>query len=220
MKRRSKYLQILSLFLIIFLPGILFIWVGVNSQHNFEKLPYYGPKEPVQRVQEGDTLVDTLYHQVPDLRFKDRSGDKRSLKELGGRATLVEFFQEESLLKRLVVEFDGIRDIRFLSLLPDTTMNQRELQHYSEHIGADSLQWTFGRASQERIEQFAIEGCFKGAAPADTIRKLIQHPVMVLLDEEHHVRGVYEGPHAFEIDRVGKEIRLLMKEMDQNASPS
>lgn len=215
MERRRKYIQSIGLFLIIFLPGVLFIWVGKNSEHHFETLEHYGPRKAYQRIREGDTINDTLYHRVPDLRFTDRHGDERRLKELDGRAFLVEFFREESVLKRMAVEFHGIDALHFLSLLPDTMMGEEELRYYSRHIRADSLQWTFGRAPMERIEQFAVEGCFKGAAPPDTIRKLIRHPVLVLLDEEYHVRGIYEGPHAFEIDRVSKEIRLLMKEMDQ-----
>lgn len=215
MEPRSPFLRLILLALIILLPGILFVWVGVSSTHHFKTLEHYGPKGSEQLVKNGDTIVDTTYHQVPDFHFRDRSGKERSLKGMGGKIVLVEFFQEKTLLKRLAVEFEGIPSIRFLSIPSDTDMSQMELRQYADHIGADSLRWTFAQAPQERIEQFAIEGCFKGAASPDTIRKLIHHPVMVLIDDEHHVRGVYEGPHSNEIERAVDEIRLLMKEIDQ-----
>lgn len=217
---RSKFSRIATLALIIFLPGILFVWVGRVSQHNFESLEYYGPKELDTEVVNGDTITDTLYHRVPDLHFKDRSGQERSFKSLEGRAILVEFFQDKSLLKRLSVEFDGIPDVHFLSLVPDTSMGLEKVRHYADHVQSDSSQWTFALTPPERIEQFAIEGCFKGASSEEKIRKLIRHPVMVLIDEDHHVRGVYEGPHAAETDRMTDEIRLLLKELDQKEESS
>jgi protein SCO1/2 len=221
MEPRSPVLRRILVALVILIPGVVFVWIGRSSTHHFETLDHYGPKRTEKVVRNGDTITDTIYHKVPDLRFVDRNGDERRLKSLGGKAVLIEFFQKKTVLKRLAVEFKGIPSIRFLSLLPDTSMNGAELRQYTDHIGADSLQWTFGRAPMERIEQFAIEGCFKGAASADTIERLIRkHPIMVLLDRKNHVRGTYEGPHSNEVERAIDEIRLLMKEMDKKQEPS
>ena len=221
MEPNSPVLRRILVLLVIIVPGVVFVWIGRSSTHHFKTLEHYGPKRTEKVVRNGDTITDTVYHKVPDLRFLDRNGQERQLKSLDGKAILVEFFQEKTVLKRLAVEFKGIPSIRFLSLLPDTSMNGQELRQYTDHIGADSLQWYFGRAPMERIEQFAVEGCFKGAASRDTIAGLIrEHPIMVLLDEEHHVRGTYEGPHSNEIERAVDEIRLLMKEMDKNEEPS
>lgn len=216
MEPSSRPIRFLLLLGILLLPGLIFVWIGRESTHHFEELDHYGPKKVETKLRDGDSIRDTVYHTVPDFHFIDRYGKEKKLKELDGTVTLVEFFQKKTLLKRLAVEFEGIPSIHFLSIVTDTNMNGTEIRHYTDHIGADSLRWTFARAPMERIEQFAIEGCFKGAASPDTIRKLIRkHPVMVLLDKDHHVRGVYEGPHANEIDRAIDEIRLLMKEMDQ-----
>ena len=215
MGRRSRFSHYLSLALIILLPGAIFVYIGVNSTHNFETLDHYGPERVQKRVENGDTLTDTVHHKVPDVRFTDQAGRQRHLKGLDGRAFLVEFFQKKTLLKRVAVDFRGIPEIHLLSILTDSSMSQAELGRYTDHIRVDSSRWTFAQAPMERIERFAIEGCFKGAASPDTIRKLIRHPIMVLLDDEYHVRGIYEGPHANEIERAIDEIRLLMKEMDR-----
>lgn len=220
MERRSQTLRRIYLLSLLLVPGALFVWIGVNSTHHFETLDHYGPKKLRKVSEEGSTPPDTIYHKVPDFSFVDRKGNERHLKGLEGKAILVEFFQNETLLKRVAVEFRGFRSIHFLSVLTDTSMSGRELRQYTDHIGVDTLRWTFARAPMERIEQFAIKGCFKGAAPPDTIRRLIKHPVMVLLDDEYHVRGIYEGPHANEVERAIKEIRLLMKELDQKKNPS
>lgn len=215
-RRRSRLFHYFSLALIILFPGVVFVYIGVNSTHNFETLDHYGPKKTRQVARNGDTITDTIYHKVPDLRFTDRKGRKKHLKGLPGKVTLVEFFQKKTLLKRIAVEFRGIPELHLLSVLTDTSTGRTELGQYTDHIRVDSSRWTFARAPIERIEQFAIEGCFKGAAPPDTIRRLIRkYPVMVLLDDEHHVRGIYEGPHANEIERAIDEIRLLLKEMDK-----
>ncbi len=216
MGARSRLSHYISLALIILLPGAIFVYIGMKSTHHFKTLEHFGPKSTEQVVRNGDTLTETVYHQVPDFRFIDCKGKERHLKELPGKVTLVEFFQKKTLLKRLSVEFRGIPSVHFLSILTDTNMSGSELRRYTDHIRVDTSRWTFARAPMNRIEQFAVEGCFKGATAPDTIRRLIrQHPVMVLLDEEHHVRGVYEGPHANEIERAIDEIRLLMKEMDK-----
>lgn len=221
MGRRSRLFHYLSLALIILLPGSIFVYIGVNSTHNFDTLKHYGPKETRQVVRDGDTLADTVYHKVQDFRFLDRNGKKRRLKELQGKAIFVEFFQSKTILKRLAVEFRGIPEIHLLSILTDTNMSGKELRQYTDHIRVDSSRWTFARAPTERIEQFAVDGCFKGAASPDTIRRMVQeYPVMVLLDDEYRVRGVYEGPHANEVERAIDEIRLLMKELDKKDKPS
>ncbi len=212
----SRILKHISLLLILLLPGAVFVYIGVNSDHHFQELEHYGPKKVKKWVRNGDTLIDTVYHKVPDFQFRDEEGDQRRLKAIDARAIFVEFFQKKSILKRMSVELGGFSSIHFLSIVTDTSISGRELRQYTDHIRVDSTQWTFARAPMERIEQFAVEGCFKGAASSDTIRKLIhEHPVMVLLDDQYHVRGVYEGPHANEIDRAIDEIRLLMKEMDR-----
>ncbi len=210
-----KYKKILALAVLLLLPGTFFIIFGLLGEHQFETLPYYGPKEAVTKEVGGETVTDTFYHQLPDFRFHDQDGNVITRDFFDDKILVAEFFRETTRLKRIFMEFGEEPDIYYMSHTTDPGMNKKaELKFYADRIHADTSKWKFVHAPVRKFEALAIEGYFKESAPDTNIRELIRHPVLILIDKQHRVRGVYDGDFSEEVSRLMDEIRLLKKEED------
>ena len=64
MKPAKKPVKWIALAAILLLPGFILILLS-RGEHQFTTLPYYGHKIPTSKMVDGESVNDTIYHQVP-----------------------------------------------------------------------------------------------------------------------------------------------------------
>ena len=212
-----------SLLIALFvLPGLVIFFLA-SGEHVFRKLPYYGPKEVVETVVNGETVSDTAYFQVPSFRFTDEQGQVFTEDSLIGKNYVVNFFftrcpticpTMSMQLRRVIESTKEINNLLILSHSIDPKNDTVEsLQAYAEKYFATPDKWKFLRAEMEYTHDFARDGYLLNAMADDNAPGGFLHSEYVMLiDKERHIRGVYKGTSNEDIDRLIDEVRLLMKE--------
>lgn len=216
MPARSKYWRIyLPLAGLLFLPGIFFVLFGKFGEHEFETLPYYGPVDVVEKKEDGQLIRDSVRHRIPDFSFRDQDSNRITASFVDEKYHVAEFFQDRSRLMRVYKAFKHQPDIVFLSFPVDSMRSIPELKFYADRMDVDTGQWKFLHGPKKAIKNIAVKGYFKGSAESEKIREAIEHPVMVLVDKDRHIRGVYDAAYNSEISRLIEGIRLLKKAEDK-----
>ena len=93
------------------------------------------------------------------------------------------------------------------------------LRDYAERLGVtDASRWHFVTAPHDTI--FALAHAYMTGAEVDpgTAGGFAHNGTFALVDEHRHVRGLYDGLDKAEVDRLIREIPVLLKE-ESSASP-
>ncbi len=220
MKQSSKTKKILYLFIILFLPGsvYLLLWTG---EHNFRKLEHIGPKEAVQNV---DGTYDTTYHKIPYFEFTNQDGKKVTRDDLLGYVYVADFFfvtcpticpKMTTNMKYVQDNFKDRKDLRFISITVNPEHDTVEvLKDYAEMVHADTKNWDFLTGNKEAIYDVALNGFFISAQKDEVAPGGFLHSqFLVLVDKEGHIRGIFDGTiHKVVKEELGDAIDILFKE--------
>lgn len=86
------------------------------------------------------------------------------------------------------------------------------LKAYSKKIGADLSNWNFVTGDQETLYDQAKTGYFMTALVSDTAAGGFFHSDnFVLIDQNKHIRGYYDGTSTKSVDQLLEDIKLLVK---------
>ncbi len=207
-----------------FLIGVLFLfplsWLlffGVFTEHKFKTLPYFGPKEVLNTVNEAG-VPDTAYYQIPDFSFTNQYGNTFTKDSLRGRVWLTSFYATNSPHIRKITDrllapnwrYRNEEDIGLLCMTLNANYDTPEImkayvdQAITQNIRSDK--WQFLTGNQDSINEY-ITRAFFIEDPQNTAQ-------LFLLDTIGNIRGQYNGNLEEEIKAAIEDIALLKKEMD------
>ncbi|RMG83513.1 MAG: SCO family protein [Bacteroidetes bacterium] len=209
------------IFLLIFILPPLFYLLLSTGKHNLkEDLPYYGPKEPVERVVEGKKVIDTLYHEIKDFAFVNQYGDTITKDSVKGKILVVDYIfttcqsicpkmsTQMGMLNHKIKDFD---DVIILSHTVDPEHDTPEvLLEYAKGYGAKRGKWYFLTGNKKDLYRIARESYFITAMEGDGgPEDFIHSEKFVLIDKNGHIRGFYDGTNPQEVDKLKDDIKLL-----------
>lgn len=220
MKNTSKIKKIGILVTILLLPSIFYLLL-YTGEHNFKRLPYYGPKETVTNT---DGTVDTIYHQIPYFEFTNQDGKKVTRDDLLGNIYVTDFFfvtcpticpKMTTNMGYVQQKFKGVDGLRFLSI----TVNPEHdsiaiLKEHANTVHADTQTWDFVTGSKAAIYDIAFKGFFV-SAQEDSIAPggFLHSQYLILVDRKGHVRGHFDGTiHKVVKQELIDAIDILFKE--------
>lgn len=226
--RHKQGRKFIVLIVLLIVPGLFLILLS-KADHRFQTLPYYGPKTPV--ATEGSDTPDTLYHTVPDFSFIDQEGREISWDDFEGNIVVADFFFTScpticpimtKQMSRLqwMLDDPAFDHVKFLShtVDPDTDTPER-LKQYGEKNHADFDRWTFATGDKKEIYQQGLEGYMLSTQEDDSAPGGYLHSgLFILVDKDRHIRGLYDGTSAKEVDDLATDIRMLIKEEQMSAS--
>lgn len=202
---------------------ILFLLVTLtNMDHNYKKLPFIGPKEVV--LSEGK--VDTLYHTVPPFEFIDHRGQKFTSEDVKGKILVVDFFFTRcgticpvmtTQMARLewMLKDPAFDDVMFISHTVDPEYDTPDVlaEYRKKHRAGD--RWVFVTGDKQELYEQGVKGYYL-TAQEDALEPggFLHSEKFVLVDPHGRIRGTYDGTNGEEVDRLEEEIRLLMKELN------
>lgn len=220
MKPVSAPIKIAALFILLLGPAITFFIIS-KGDHQFQGLPYYGPKE-VNYLDDGS--ADTTYHQVPDFSFINQFGETVTEEQFEGDMLIVDFFFTTcpTICPKMTSNMSGLqlqlkenhfRNVKLLSHTVNPEGDTPEvLLRYGEDHEADFDKWTFLTGDKDAIYRQGVKG-YLLPAQEDALAPggFLHSEQFVLVDENRHIRGYYDGTDLAEMRRLIKDVKMLVK---------
>ncbi|WP_350292643.1 SCO family protein [uncultured Croceitalea sp.] len=187
-----------------------------NDNDQKESLPFLG------EFSIDKTTGDTLYFKAPKFNLINQAGQRVTDKRFQGKIQVIDFFFTScpticpvmtNHLKMVQDHFWEVDELAIISYSIDATNDTpKELRSYADFHGLDTEKWSLLTGDSERIFEHA-KG-HKVRAFDDSIAdglNLIHDGTFVLLDENRHVRGYYDGLSKKDTQRLIKDINILLK---------
>lgn len=194
---------------------ILLVPVLWSCVHRPDTLPILGEMD----ISDGDTI----YHRIPDFAFTNQYGEAYNQDSIRGKVYVSDFFftkcpticpKMAQQLLRIHDKFRDQPDFRILSHSIDPKYDTTAaLLKYADKLGVgQSRTWQFLSLPKDKINETARQ--YLAAAQEDsTVAGGFTHTGhFLLVDGERHIRSFCDGTKAEEVDRLMKEISMLLDE--------
>jgi len=197
--------------------------MGSDAQaDNSVTLPYIGNSER-QAVPGHDSAM--VHATVPPFRLHDQDGQLVTNQSLAGKVYLTDFFfatcpgicpKMQSELLKVYKQYGTTPNLRFISQTIDPEHDDLPvLRDYARRLGVGTpgSSWRFVRASRDTAYAMAA-AYFTGAMPDAKAPGGIAHSgTFALVDDQGHVRGLYDSLNPQEVVRLQKELPVLLAEV-------
>lgn len=166
-----------------------------------------------------------LMNDVKDFAFVNQLGDTVTNQTVDGKVHVVEFFfttckgicpKMNTNMLKLAAEFKDEPDFMILSHTVDPDKDSvGRLRVYADSLKIDPRKWMMVTGTKEKLYEAARKSYLlddqnnETAAIAD---QFIHTQLFALVDKNGGVRGIYDGLNKQELDKLRKDIRLLLKE--------
>lgn len=213
-----KITKRIGLFLILFGVPLLFLYPLSKGKTNSQDLPYFGPNE-----EKSKTTI------IKDFEFYDVDSNVISSETTQGKTLVVSTLISscpfycpiiQKQLKFLVYDklFDRpeFKDLLFISNLVDTNGGNPDLaQFVSEQQDVDFNKWKFVTSDSNPIYDLDLPGgnlLTTDFKTKECIGGKTYYKMILLVDRNKHVRGLYQGDQTQLIENLRKDIRKLFIE--------
>ncbi len=206
----------LILILILLVPSLAYL-VLTTGKHNIKKLQYFGPKSLAANGK------DTIYHTIPAFSLIDQDGKPFGDKDLNNKIYVANFFftscpticpKMQTLMKKIqdTDDFKKLNDFKLVSFTVDPDNDTPEkLKEFSSLIKAEKNRWYFLTGNRDSIYDLAYKGFMVNAMEDKKADGGFLHSdIMLLIDKEKRVRGIYEGTSYKDVKRLIDEAKVLV----------
>lgn len=207
---------------IVFL--IFFKYLDTNRQtlETDKCLPIYGNKLPKETTNsKGDVVIDTIYHTIPKFSFINQNGDSINQDIMKNKVVVADFFftscpticiDMTNNLHIIQEEYFNDKDVLILSHTVDPeTDSVGQLKKYAIEKDVNSKVWHLLTGNKKDLYAIARNGYLVTAVQGDGgSNDFIHSEKLVLIDKEKRIRGFYDGTKLESIERLKKDIQLLL----------
>ena len=201
---------------IIQLSKLVFIFLVVFGCQQEKKLPFLGPKEIGKQG-------DTLYHKIPDFKFLNQDSLWISEKNMAGKIYVADFFfttcpticpKMKTQLLRIYDKFAEDDRVRILSHTIDPEYDGvRVLKEYAKKLNITSPRWNLLTGKKTDIYRLGEKSYMVTAQEdANEVGGFVHSGAFILVDQNRHVRGIYDGTKEEDVNHLIEDMTLLLKE--------
>lgn len=192
---------------------------------NTDKLPILGSREPVTTEVNGETVIDTVYHSIPDFEFLNQDSLPITEKTFENSIYVADFFFTSCpsicpIMHRNLLEvykkYKDNPEVMFLSHSIDTKYDTPSvLKSYAQKLGASGNQWQFASGTRETI--YGISPAYMVFTEEnDQVAGGFEHQGwFILVDKDRHIRGAYNGTDEKEVAKLMKDMDILLSEYEK-----
>ncbi|PCH98135.1 MAG: SCO family protein [Bacteroidetes bacterium] len=221
MEKNSSSLLKFSILAALLIAPATFYFMFVTSGMNYTSLNYYGPKDVEKTMVDGEEVIDTVYHSIPDFSFTDQNGNTVNGASFDSKVYVADFFFTScqsicpimtSEMLRVQQHFEGVKELAFLSHTVDPETDSLEvLKAYQIDKNTDESNWHFVTGNKAELYEIARRGYFVPVEDGDGgPEDFIHSPMLMLIDKEKHIRGFYDGTNSEQVDKLIEDIRKLL----------
>ena len=194
------------------------------------RLPILGERDVRPRADGGP--ADTVFARVPAFRLTDQHGQTVTNGTLAGRAYIADFFfatcpgicpKMQGELLKVYAKYGQNPRLAFLSHTIDPGHDSLAvLRDYADRLGmAGARNWYFATtgaqgepAAKDTVFQLA-RAYFTAAEPDKAAPGGFAHNgTFALVDDQGHIRGLYDSLNAKEVERLVAELPVLLAELE------
>ncbi|WP_158963596.1 SCO family protein [Myroides fluvii] len=184
-----------------------------------KQLPYLG--NPTEEVAATGERKEKPY-QIPPFSLINQDSLVVSNQTLAGKVYVADFIflqcpticpKMNFEMKRVYDAYQTQENVLFVSHTIDPKNDTIPLlKAFSESIGVQAPKWQFLHGEEGVIHQLA-QGYFMQAYQENNVPGGYAHSGgFLLIDSKQHIRGVYDGTNATDVDRLILDIKQLLKE--------
>lgn len=202
------------LFFLIVLTVPLSAFIGFRwYETNFADLPFFGKNYTIDNT-------NAKHLQVPDFSFTDQDSTVINSSFIKRKVWVVHFFfiSCPSICPKMIANLKLVQDaygednqLKMLSLTVDPKYDTpSRLKLYARRKGINTSQWAFATGSKKELYGFARKALFIDATDGDGGEgDFIHSDKMVLIDQDLHIRGYYDGTDRSDVEQLMKDIKKL-----------
>ncbi|WP_343523421.1 redoxin domain-containing protein [Pedobacter sp.] len=225
--KRSPIKKVLILVSILAIPGFLFFYILPHfAKNRYKSLPIFGKKTVASTFHsvKGKKIPDTIYHQVPDFKLINQHHDTISWKSLENKIVVFNLFysgagsqQTNKYIKQLSDSYEQKPLVKFLSLSVDPA-DKSKLTDIAKGFKAKEGKWDFLAGDTLQTYPLIKEGLLLDVLEDDSKEKpsFIFGNKILLIDNLHRIRGIYDADNAEANARLEDEIKVLIAEYLRN----
>lgn len=214
MERKEIIKQWLFIVILIGIPVIAFALYSTWYDQN-QSLAYYGPTSK-------DANGEAVYHTIPEFSFTNQLGETVTSKDYEGKVYVANFFfavcpsicpKMSNQLERVQEYFYKNENVKIISHSVDPVRDSVPvLAAYGEQYNADPSQWMLVTGDKAEIYKIARNGYMISALEGDGgPQDFIHSELFALVDDQGRIRGYYDGTKKEEVDKLMKDIQILLK---------
>lgn len=182
----------------------------------------------VRKQVNGKTITDTVYARVPGFAFINQDSQVVTRQTFAGKIYVTDFFfttcpticpKMKSQMLRVYEKFKDQPRVMLLSHSIDPAHDTvAVLRDYARRLQVSSNKWHFVTGDKDAIYGMAMKYLVTAMEDREEPGGFTHSGHFVLVDENQHIRGIYEGTEAASIDQMLLDIDFLLKE-GGNAQP-
>ena len=220
-----KNRKIFKLFLAIGLIGTV---IGCQpGSSGSKKLPVLGSREIVEKEVNGKTVIDTVYHTIPEFAFVDQDSSWVTEETLEDKIYVADFFFTtcpticplmKNQMMRIYDKYEENPEVVLLSHSIDPVYDSvRVLKDFASRLGVKTDKWHFVTGKKEDIYTIG-EKSYMVTAQEDENEPggYVHSGAFILVDKDRHIRGFYDGTVREDVDRLMQDMDLLLAEYQSN----
>ena len=194
----------------------------VGCQSNTATLPIYGQREPVEKIIDGKTVTDTIYHTIPAFKFLNQDSVYVTDKNYDNKVYIANFFFTHcpsicpTMNRNLLKVYEQYKDsdqVYFLSHSIDFKYDQPSvLKEYANKLGVSNDHWNFVTGSKADIYGIANQYLVYTAEDKNAPGGYDHQGYLVLIDKQKRIRGAYDGTNDEQVAKLKKELAILLQE--------
>ncbi|MBI2258901.1 MAG: SCO family protein [Flavobacteriia bacterium] len=200
---------------------ILIFLFSCSNKKEQKKLPYLGQVDVV--FNEKTQKEDSVYPKIPDFSFLNHDSVWiYSKTKYQNKIIVADFFftscpticpkmtKQMKRLQKLTKHFEN--KIQFVSFTINPDFDKPSvLKNYRNKYTINAKNWDFLTGDEEETHQLGIEHFLIFAhKDIESEGGYAHSPAFVLIDKNKYVRGVYVGTDSNEVDKLNKDIQILL----------
>ncbi len=200
-----------------------------HYENNQEALPYLGRKQVVEKTVDGQTVQDTVNHKIGEFQFLNQDSSLITHEDVEGKVYVADFFFTtcpticpimKTQMLRVHEVFKDHNDFAILSHSIDPEYdNVKVLKDFSERLDIEGGEWHFLTGNKKDIFDMGQKGYMVSAMEDEQEPGgFIHSGAFILIDRYRHIRGVYDGTKAEQVDKLIRDIEILLNEQNEAIS--
>lgn len=218
MAPKSNTPKTLIAFFAIFILGVVIAYFVQKD----DTLPIYNPADINPSLVDESVRGVSSNHRISKFKLINQLGDTITEETFKGKIYVADFFftrcggicpKMTKQMDRAAEELKDEKDVMFLSHSVTPVMDSVPiLAAYAELYGADPKQWMLVTGDKKQIYDLARKFYFAVTTEGEGDElDFIHTENFVLIDKEKRIRGFYDGTSKQDVDRLIKDIRILLK---------
>lgn len=193
------------------------------SNQSDSKLPILGNREPVERIVDGKTIVDTIYQTIQPFSYFNQDSILVSDKDFDGKIYVADFFFTSCnsicpiMHRNMLDVYKKFKDNPKVKLLSHTIDIKYDLpsrlKTYATKLGVEGDQWEFVHGSRDSIFNIAAKNYLVAAfEDSSDPQGLVHQGWFILIDTKKQLRGAYDGTKADQVKQLMDDMDKLLRE--------